>query len=126
MAPSVTLDTGALIGIERGTRRMQALLDEAAAVSAQFNVPAGVLAQAWRGRPPQARLARFLNLSNVSVVPLDDAGARAAGVLCAHSDVNNVVDASVVVCAMLADDSVVTTDPNDLRRLNPKLRTVVI
>ena len=126
MAPSVTLDTGALIGIERGTRRMQALLDEAGAVGATFNVPAGVLAQAWRGTPRQALLGRFLNLSNVAVVPLDDAGARAAGVLCARSDVNDVVDASVVICARLADGPVVTTDPFDLRRLDPQLRIVAI
>jgi predicted nucleic acid-binding protein len=126
MAPSVTLDTGALIGIERGTTRMQALLDEAGAVGATFNVPAGVLAQAWRGTPRQARLGRFLNLSNVAVVPLDDAGARAAGVLGTRSDVNDVVDASVVVCARLADGPVVTTDPYDLRRLDPQLRIVAI
>jgi hypothetical protein len=126
MAASVTLDTGALIGIERGTRRMQALLDEAGAVDATFNVPAGVLAQAWRGTPHLARLARFLNLSNVSVVALDDAAARAAGVLCARSDVNDIVDASVVVGAKLAGDPVVTTNPDDLRRLDPKLRTVAI
>jgi len=105
---------------------MQALLDEAGAVGATFNVPAGVLAQAWRGTPRQARLGRFLNLSNVAVVPLDDAGARAAGVLCARSDVNDVVDASVVICARLADGPVVTTNPYDLRRLDPQLRIVAI
>jgi hypothetical protein len=47
----VTLDTGALIAIERGDPRMQALLDEAAAVGADLAVPAGVLAQAWGGLP---------------------------------------------------------------------------
>ena len=126
MASGVTLDTGALIGIERGTRRMQALLDEAFAVGATLSVPAGVLAQAWRGTPRQARLARFLGLSNVSVVPLDDAVARAAGILCGRSGVNDVVDASVVVCAKLAGDTVVTTDPDDLRRLDSELGLVAI
>jgi hypothetical protein len=122
MASSLTLGTGALIGIERGARCMQALLDEAWAVGATFSVPSGVLAQAWRGTPRQARLARFLGLPNVAVVPLDDAGARAAGVLCGRSGVNDVVDASVVVCARLADDPVITSDPDDLRRLDPGLR----
>ena len=126
MASGVTLDTGAVIGIERGTRRMQALLDEAYAVGATLSVPAGVLAQAWRGTPRQARLARFLRLSNISVVPLDDAGARAAGILCGRGGVNDVVDASVVVCARLAGDTVVTTDPDDLRRLDSELRLVAI
>jgi hypothetical protein len=73
MASSLTLGTGALIGIERGARCMQALLDEAWAVGATFSVPSGVLAQAWSGTPQQARLARFLGLPNVAVVPLDDA-----------------------------------------------------
>lgn len=61
-----------------------------------------------------------------SSVALDDAGARAAGVLCARNHVNDVVDASVVMCAKLADDTVVTTDPDDLRRLTPQLRIVNI
>lgn len=126
MASGITLDTGALIGIERGARRMQALLDEAWAVGITFSVPSEVLAQAWRGTPRQARLARFLRLPNVAVVPLDDGGARAAGVLCGRSGVNDVVDASVVVCAKLAGDTVVTTDPDDLRRLDPELRIIAI
>ena len=126
MTSGVTLDTGALIGIERGERRIQALLDEAWAAGVTFSVPSGVLAQAWRGTPRQARLARFLGLPNVSVVPLDDAGARAAGVLCGRSGVSDVIDASVVVCARLADNTVVTTDPDDLRRLDSELRIIAI
>src|SRR5436309_3373233 len=63
-----TLDTGALIAIERGSRRMQALLDEAAAAGAELAVPAGALAQAWRGTPRQARLSRFLRLPRVELV----------------------------------------------------------
>jgi hypothetical protein len=105
---------------------MQALLDEAWTAGVTFNVPSGVLAQAWRGTPRQARLARFLGLPNVSVVPLDDAGARAAGVLCGRRGVDDVVDASVVICAKLGDDAVITTDPNDLRRLDPDLRIIAI
>jgi len=126
MTSGVTLDTGALIGIERASRRMQALLDEAWAAGVMFSVPSGVLAQAWRGTPRQARLSRFLGLPNVSVVPLDDAGARAAGVLCGRSGLSDVVDASVVVCARLANNPVITADPDDLRRIDPELRIVAI
>lgn len=70
--PGVTLDAGALIAIERGAPRMQALLDEAAASGAEVAVPAGAVAQAWRGSPRQARLGRALRLDVVTVVPLDD------------------------------------------------------
>jgi hypothetical protein len=53
----VTLDTGALIAIERGDPRLHALLDEAAAIGADLAVPAAVVAQAWPLRqtdPPGA------------------------------------------------------------------------
>lgn len=43
--PGATLDTGALIAIERGDRRLQALLGEATVAGAEIAVPAGVVAQ---------------------------------------------------------------------------------
>ncbi|MCU4183519.1 hypothetical protein K6U06_04035 [Acidiferrimicrobium sp. IK] len=49
--PGVTLDTGALIAIERGDRRMQALLDKAHQAGADLTILAGALAQYWRGSP---------------------------------------------------------------------------
>lgn len=117
-----TLDTGALIAIERGTRRMQALLDEAAIADAVLAVPAAVVAQAWRGQPRQVRLARFLRQRNVEVVQLDNPAARAAGVLCGRAGTDDVVDASVVLCARQRHHDVVTSDPDDLRLLDPTLR----
>ena len=44
--PGATLDTGALIAIDRGEPRLQALLDEATVAGAEIAVPAGVIAQA--------------------------------------------------------------------------------
>lgn len=120
----VTLDTSALIAVERGGRRMQALIDEAAAAGVGLAVPAGVLGQAWRGTPRQARLARFLRLSVVEVVPLDEPAARAVGVLCGRAGTDDVVDASVVVCARLRQHAVVTADTADLSLLDPALQLV--
>lgn len=117
-----TMDTGALIAIERGSPRMQALIDEAAAAGVDVAVPAAVLGQAWRGTQRQALLARFFRLANVDVVVLDESAARTAGVLCGRAGSNDIVDASVVVCARLRRHSVVTSDPNDLARLDPELR----
>ena len=108
------------------SRRMQALLDEASVAGLSLAVPAGVLAQAWRGGPLQALLARFLRLPMVEVVPLDEQAARAAGVLCGQAGSEDVIDASVVVCALLRHDVVVTSDPDDLRRLDPHLRLAVV
>ncbi len=118
----VTLDTGALIAIELGHPRIQALIDEAFVAGATVAVPAGVLAQAWRGSSRQAVLARFLRLPIVEVVPLDEPGARAAGVLCGRAGTHDVVDASVVLCARRRQHAVVTGDSADLARLDPGLR----
>ena len=118
----VTLDAGALIAIERGGPRMQALIDEAVAAGADVAVPAAVLGQAWRGTQRQALLARFLRLAIVDVVSLDEPAARTAGVLCGRAATDDIVDASVVVCARLRRHSVVTSDRSDLSRLDPDLR----
>jgi predicted nucleic acid-binding protein len=124
--PGITLDTGALIAVERGDRRLQALLDEATATGSDLAVPAGVIAQAWRGSLRQARLARFLALSSVTAVVLDEPEARAAGALCGRAGTVDVVDASVVICARARGHSVVTGDPDDLAALDPALRLVTL
>lgn len=56
-AAGVTLDTGALIALDRGDRRMIALLDRALAQRRNFRIPAGVVAQAWRDGGIQVALA---------------------------------------------------------------------
>ena len=66
-----TLDTGALIALESGSTRMAVLVEEALANRVELAVPAGVLAQAWRGGGRQARIARLLRASNTFVIPLD-------------------------------------------------------
>ena len=122
----VTLDTGALIAIERGDPRLQALLDEAHAAGAELAVPAGVVAQAWRGGTRQARLARFLRLATVTVIALDEPEARAAGALCGHANTADVVDASVVICARDRAHAVLSSDPDDLMALDPTLQIVAL
>jgi hypothetical protein len=116
----VVLDAGALIGIERNDERMRALLD-AAPRGVRFLVPSGALAQAWRDGARRVLLSRFLRSQEVEVLPLSDARARAAGVLCGLSRTSDVVDASVVVCAREHQCSVITSDPGDLERLDPAL-----
>lgn len=122
----VTLDAGAMIAIERGDTRLQALLDEAHAAGAAIVVPAGALAQAWRGGSRQARLARFLRLPMVAVVALDEAEARAAGALCAQTGTADVIDASVVICARSRGHAVISSDPQDLATLHPTLRIITL
>src|SRR5436853_131240 len=71
-----------------------------------------------------ARLSRFLGLAQVTVVSLDEPAARAAGVLCGRSGTDDVIDASVVVCARVHGHAVVTNDVGNLGRLDPTLRLI--
>jgi hypothetical protein len=119
---SVTLDTGALIALERGSLRMIALLQAVAKGKGNVHLPAGVAGQAWRGGARQAVLARFFASPHVLVEPLDLAVAQACGELCAATGTTDVVDASVVITARMHGDSIVTSDVGDLRRLDPQVR----
>jgi predicted nucleic acid-binding protein len=120
----ITLDTGALIAIERGDPRLQALLDEATTNGADIAVPAGVVAAAWRESARQARLSRFLRLDVVTTVPLDEAEARATGALCGRAGTADIVDASVVICARSRNHAVMTADARDLAALDRSLRLI--
>lgn len=100
---------------------MRALVRLARDRSAPLVIPAGVLAQAWRDGSRQARLAALVGADASLVEVLDEAAAKAVGVLCGLSRTSDVVDASVVVTARTHRAVVVTTDPVDLRRIDPAL-----
>ncbi|MGI8730662.1 MAG: hypothetical protein ACR2LK_11875 [Solirubrobacteraceae bacterium] len=89
-----------------------------------IHVPAGALAQAWRNPARQVRLARVMSAAGIVIHSLDAAGARAAGQLCAATGTSDVVDASVVLVAGVVDGVTVTSDPDDLRRLDPGIDIV--
>jgi predicted nucleic acid-binding protein len=120
-ARPVVLDAGALIALERGDPRMRALARLSADSDGRLIVPAPVLAQVWRDGRRQVRLAALLGAASTEVDVLDEAGAKAAGVLCGRSGTRDVVDASVVVAARVNGAPVVTSDPDDLRRIDPAL-----
>jgi len=125
-AAGVTLDTGALIALDRGDKRMIALLGQALAQRRKFRVPSGVLGQAWHDGRIQVALGRFLRSDEVEIVPLDAQLARSCGELCGATGTSDVIDASVVILARERRDSIVTSDPDDLRRLDPKSPIVAI
>jgi hypothetical protein len=122
----ITLDAGALIALDRGDTRLIALLDRAVARKLRFRVPSGVVGQAWRNGRVQATLARFLRMEEVEIVPLDDQLARACGELCGATNTSDVIDASVVMVARERGDHVATSDPRDLRRLDPSCPIIPI
>jgi len=117
----LTLDAGALIAVDRGDRRMIALLRQALSEGTCVRVPAGVVGQAWRDGARQAILARFLRAREVELPALDEPLARAAGELCGLKGTADVIDASVVLIARKTGDSILTSDPADLRKLDPSV-----
>ena len=116
----VVLDAGALIAVERADRRVIRLLE----LAQDIHVPAGALAQAWRNPMRQVRLARVMSSEDIVIHPLDAATARAAGQLCAATATKDVIDASVVIVARMVDGVTVTSDPDDLRRLDHRIDLV--
>lgn len=122
----VTLDAGGLIAVDRGDRRVLALLARAAERGLRVTVPATALAQAMRNPSRQVRLARLIRQVSTDLVPLDGPDATATGMLLATTGTRDVVDAHAVVCARRADQAVVTSDADDLRRLDPNLRLLIL
>jgi hypothetical protein len=120
----LTLDAGALVAFERNDRRVVAIVARALERRDRFAVPAGVVGQVWRDGRRQARLARLLGSDLVEVEPLDDGRARAAGQLCGVAGTRDVIDASVVLCARARGQGVLTSDGDDLRRLDASLTYV--
>lgn len=126
MSVGLTLDTGAVLAVERGDARVRALLRRAVERGLPLAVPAGVVAQAWRGGPRQARIARLLADPAVEVPALDDLTARAVGLLCGRSGHRDVVDVHVALHARQHSHAVVTTDPNDLHAVDPSLPLIAV
>ena len=124
--PGLTLDTGALIAFERNDRRLVALIVRSLERAHTLAVPAGVVGQVWRDGRRQARLARFLASIEVEVEPLDDQRARQAGQLCGVRGTSDVIDASVVLCAKARGHRIATSDPGDIRRLDPAAAVIRI
>ena len=123
---TVILDTGALIGFERNDRRVVAIIASVLEHHDSLIVPSGVVAQAWRDGSRQARLARLLGSHLCEVLVLDDRQARAAGQLCGLADTTDVIAASVAVAARDLGARVLTSDPDDLRRLDRRLELIAI
>ncbi len=122
----LTLDTSALIAFERNDRRVVAVIFSALKLGIRLAVPAGVVGQVWRDGRRQARLARLLGSELIDIEVLDDKGARAAGQLCGATHTDDVIDASVVLCARSRGHGVLTSDIDDLRRLDSSLRYVPV
>jgi hypothetical protein len=121
----LTLDAGALIALDHPASAilMQARLEEALRRGGSICVPAGVIAQAWRG-PRQVRLARLIRSREVDVAVMTPSVARTIGEMCAATGHADIVDVHVALCARERQHVVVTSDPDDLTRVDPSLPVI--
>jgi hypothetical protein len=117
---AVVFDTGALIAIDRGDRRVGALLHVAARDQVDVVTSCACVSEAWRDPGRQARLARAL--AGVIERSLDPAAARASGVLLGRARASDIADAAVALLAG-SSDTIVTSDPSHITVLVDVLRT---
>ena len=118
----MTLDTGALLALDHPGKAlaMQARLDETLRRGGTVCVPVGAIAQAWRSSR-QVRLARLLKSRDVDIAIMTPNVTRSVGLLCALSGHDDVIDVHVVLCARERRHAVITSDPDDISRVDPAL-----
>jgi predicted nucleic acid-binding protein len=116
----ITLDTGALIALERRKQRITALLSIARTDGLMITVPAAVMAEWWRGRTD----VRDGILASVDVERMTKRIAKAAGEALAAIPGATTVDAIVMASAAQRGDAVYTSDYEDLARLQAYFPTV--
>lgn len=126
MTPGITFDAGGLIALDRNDRQVIVLAARAAEAGVRITVPATALAQAMRNPGRQVRLARLIRQPTTDVVPLDRVDATNVGRLLASTETADITDAHVVICARRSAQQVLTSDPDDLHRLDPGLVLVVV
>jgi hypothetical protein len=116
----VVLDAGAFIAAERRDRTMVALVGMFVAAKTPLVTSAGVVAQVWRGGGGRQVPVSYL-LKRTDVVDLGRAVARYLGKMLAESRSRDVIDAHVVLLARQRGWPVLTSDPDDLRAIDPTL-----
>jgi len=124
MNGGITFDAGGLIALDRNDRRVISLVSRATALGTRITIPATALAQAIRNPAQQTRLSRLIRQAQTDVVALDGPDATAVGLLLRRTGTADIADAHVVLCAQRAAQAVVTSDANDLRRIDPQLQVV--
>src|SRR5438045_1430571 len=120
----LTLDAGALIALGKRSAPGSRILRRALELGIEVAVPAGVVGQVWRGTAREAAISILLAADNVDVEPLDDWRARAAGRLCGITRTRDVIDASVVLCAKARGHTILTSDVDEIRALDPDVEIV--
>ena len=116
----VVLDAGAFIALERRDGAMVALARLFVEAKTPLVTSAGVVAQVWRGGGDRQVPVAYL-LRRTMVVDLGRTVARMLGRMLALSGTPDVIDAHVAFLARERTWPVLTSDPEDLRALDPSI-----
>ena len=116
----LTLDTGALIGLERKHHRIRRVFATAVRDDVRITVPAAVIVEWWRVRTDVAEDI----LAALDIELLDESLSKAAGEAIGKVSSATVVDAIVMASAARRGDVVYTSDYEDLSRLQAHFRAV--
>ena len=119
MEVGLTLDTGALIALEKRERRMKALLERARLEGRIITVPAVVVTEWWRNGDRQTKI-----LEAFDVEPMTERLAKIAGEALLATPTATIADTIVMASAALRGDIVYTSDFDDLDRLHTHFKAV--
>jgi predicted nucleic acid-binding protein len=111
---TVVYDAAVLVAADRNERRAWAEHKVRLELGVVPLVPAPVAAQVSRS-PHQAQLRRFL--TGCAVVLLGESEAHEAGRLLGKTKTSDVVDAVVATMALRQKATILTGDPDDIKRL---------
>ncbi len=109
------LDAGVFIAVDNPAQRgivvalMQRLLND----NTPPHTNTATLAQAWRNPRRQVPMAKLVAATTVHAF----GDPQVIGLKCATTATSDVVDASLAVLAQQLNDSILTTDPDDMTRL---------
>jgi predicted nucleic acid-binding protein len=114
------LDAGAFIEVEKRNNRAGLLFEQLRRTQTPLLTSAGVVAQVWRGGNARQVPLAFL-LSRVAVLDLTHEVAKVLGLMLKASNTADPVDAHVAYLARERGWPVLTTDPDDIRAIDPAL-----
>jgi predicted nucleic acid-binding protein len=115
----LTFDTGALIALERGEKRMRTVVLAAQQDGVEMTIPAVVLIEWWRDAPRQRTI-----LEGLTIEPTSARVAKLAGMALGAVRGATAIDALVMASAAQRGDCVYTSDLEDLERLRTYFRPV--
>lgn len=119
-AKGVVLDAGAFVAVERKDRVMTELVRRFAKDATPLVTSAGVVAQVWRGGTRAQVPVAFL-LRHTTVVDLTQPVAKVIGRMLGVTRTKDPIDAHVVLLARERGWAVLSSDADDLLRIDPTL-----